>query len=653
MIPESPLNQMLDAARHGRWKVVDDLIAAGTPVNELHPDTRATIIAMLAENLLAANEDPKDKVNAYFRVNSLIERGGLILWAIYGAALGRHRDLMEALLNDLIRYDHKGVVLNPDDIKQGLNYAVLGAARSGNRVLVNELLERGASLNIVVRGAALGRYRDWVMELVNHNASLTEAISAAAQAGDAALVAELFPRGKEQDMRRTVVANAAFGGHADLLEQYFSDNDANHIQTAFVNAARGGHGGLVQTLLLKVPEGERKVWLGMYAALGAAQGGHVALLDEYLGANKDSQSSLSGMIRGHQFDLMNIILQRNKNNPRLPSTLIHCAESNGYLKTEKQATVFLAKIRDPDVRKDLVRYCNNLVKPFGHTHLLLSILQRANGPMKNHGLSYAAAVAWEQNRFGLKALLAYKESDFTVIPVDVRERIVQHIVGVQNLSQTDAHELSLAVIKAYTGVTERARTAAEARNQEESERATRHTAAHQAHGRWFDSLRPKMKMGRNGKTKAEVLRNEDNVEAQTNALCLRRHRTIKPKNFLTRSMRDTMEKFPEFRNVGALRHWIKSCAEYLSTRFEGLQKWRGSRLEGLLPHLANFPAESYDPRTLAAMLQIKKSSPQYANDTVVDILSDQPYWNDLLALFPGVEQALVENLNDDPVSRLA
>jgi hypothetical protein len=52
MTPLHPLNVMLDAARAGNWPKVDEMIAAGSVVNERHPDTQTPIIAILAsENL--------------------------------------------------------------------------------------------------------------------------------------------------------------------------------------------------------------------------------------------------------------------------------------------------------------------------------------------------------------------------------------------------------------------------------------------------------------------------------------------------------------------------------------------------------------------------------------------------------------------------
>jgi len=647
MIPESPLNQMLDAARHGQWKVVDNLIEAGTPVNEWHPDTQTPIIAMLAENLLAEKELPQERVNAYFRVNGLIERGGSLSWAIYGAALGRHPKLMEALLNDLVRYDNKGVALLPlHYIEDGLNWAVLGAARSGNRVLVADLLARGASVDWAVRGAVLGRHREYVLELLAQKASPEEAISAAAQVGDAALVSELFPKGEAIEMSRACVCGAALGGHSDLVSLNLNAN-GEWAREALRAAASGGHRALVTEILQTFPDPMLRAFnRNFYGSAGALEGGHVALLDEYLGQERDGRYALKLAIHAQQFDLLNRLATDNE---LFLSTLFRAAYELGFLKTEARATAFLAKIRDPFLRKQLLRhtqfYPNTSIDP-NLAVSLLSLLQRANGPMKKYGLRYPAALAWEQHKEVLPILLS-NAGHLAALPGDLKQRIAQHYVGVRNLSQADALSLYGATNKAYNGIKERCQAAAGRRTQEAAERA----CVRAVHDRRFITVVQEVRQSVNGRKKANALRVAESVEERTHALCIQRG-ILKPESFLPQSMRETMQEFPEFRTVLALRYWLKNCAQYMSTRFDRNQKLCAFQLKNLLPHFETFPVESADIRVIAEMLLMVKP-PGYYPYNVENLLLDQPYWKDLLALFPGVEQALVENLKDDPVSRLA
>jgi hypothetical protein len=277
-----------------------------------------------------------------------------------------------------------------------------------------ELLRQAEGLSEALRGTA------WI-----------PAIRGAAQAGDAALVAELFPQWDEKEMRRAAVAGAALGGHVDLLDLYLNDGD---VQQALSYAACGGHRAVVNKILLRFPEDQRIAWR-MHCVPGAADGGHVALLDEYLGSSEDSLFSLTGAVGGGQFDLMNQLLKRKGANTH---ALVSAAERCGYFKTEERAAAFLAKIHDPNIRKELARQSilqheamkrtialnPDFVAP---TRPLLPLLQRANEPMKQHGLSYATALAWEQNQYVLQTLLSGKECDFTVLPEGVRERIAQHI----------------------------------------------------------------------------------------------------------------------------------------------------------------------------------------------------------------------------------
>jgi len=642
MIPESPLNQMLDAARHGQWKVVDKLIQAGTPVNEWHPDTQTPIIAMLAENLLAANEDPKARVHAYFRVNGLIERGGSIFWALYGAAFGGNRDLMEELLKDLTRYDTKGVALFDGNYphEEGLNWAVMGAARSNNHTLMTDLRKRGASVDWAVRGAALGRQRDLVMELLDQGANWGGAMECAGQSGDGALVAELFTRWHSIDLSYTSILGAARGGHSELVKSLLAKNyTADRVRAALRGAASGGHRLLVTELLEKVPEEFRSENRRLHCGAGAFEGGHVALMEIYFGQPEAYGFGLKFALSAEQFELVNQRLT-----PEHTQQLYRAAIDLGYFHTEARREAFLAKIRDPEMRKALVRHEIRFDRV---SVVLLPSLQRANAPIKKYGLSYSAALVWYQHKEVLPILLSSAGS-LVALPGDLKQRIARYYVGVHVLNQADAHGLYTATNAAYSGVKERCQAAAVATTQLAEEYAKRG----KAHRFWLDGVCQKSTYSAKGHKKAMALRSAASMEEQIDALCMQRHSFITPKSFLPKSMREMMEKFPEFRNVLALRYWLSNCAEYMSTRFDRNQQFLGSRLKVFLPFLKNLSSECTDVRFLASILN-KTTSNSDGFSTIESILSWQPYWKDLLALFPGLEEALVEVMNEDPVSRLA
>jgi hypothetical protein len=83
----------------------------------------------------------------------------------------------------------------------------------------------------------------------------------------------------------------------------------------------------------------------------------------------------------------------------------------------------------------------------------------------------------------------------------------------------------------------------------------------------------------------------------------------------------------------------------MSTRFDRNQQALGLRLKSLLTQLENIPAESDDVATLALIIKTERTDQPYP-DSVIRILQNQPYWNDLLALFPGLPEAL----NEHPVN---
>jgi serine/threonine-protein phosphatase 6 regulatory ankyrin repeat subunit B len=247
--------EWVDAAREGNLARVQEMLAAGTDVDDADPSGWTALMwasygdhAAVVRALLAA--EPSANVNAVsnngWTALLIASQNGhtSIVRALLaaGADVGVARDGETAL--DVARYHGETEVVALLEAAQDAARELVEAARDGNLARVRELLDAGANVN----------------QADNH--------------GDTALMA------------------ASRYGHATVVEMLLAAGaDVNHADnrgwTALMWASRSSHAAIVEMLLAAGADANQADAYGGTALLYASYNGHVAIVTLLLSAGAD------------------------------------------------------------------------------------------------------------------------------------------------------------------------------------------------------------------------------------------------------------------------------------------------------------------------------------------------------------------------------
>ena len=241
------------AARNGRNRIVDDLIAAGADVNATNGRTTPLIEA--------ARYGFGKVVSALIKAGASLDAKGIYgRTALSWAAMNRHDDIMDDLIvaGADVNVDAPliEVAMNGSDTKimsamiaagaviDAQNHngytPLIWAAWNGNDKIVSMLLAHGADVNFTtdfggtaLRGAAQNGHGGIVSMLLSHGADVNA---------------------RAIDTEYTALILAAWNGHDEIVDDLINfgallDAQDNLGNTALIRAARSGHGKAVDILL--------------------------------------------------------------------------------------------------------------------------------------------------------------------------------------------------------------------------------------------------------------------------------------------------------------------------------------------------------------------------------------------------------------------
>jgi ankyrin repeat protein len=307
-------------------------------------------------------------------------------WAVYGAARGRHLDIMHQLIEQ----------------DACVNVAVRGAAHGGHFDIMNQLIKEGANLNNAAYGAALGGHHDIMHLLIEQGASRDVAVIGAAQTGHLDTMYQLIKEGAPLNY---AVCGAALGGHHDIMHQLIKQGAS--IDDAVDGATRGGYFDIMNELIKQgasldyavqgAVDGGHFDTMNQLIKQGAsidcamksvAEGGHADIMNQLLmqGASKDT--AVFGAALGGQHELLNQLMKQN-----LESLcwVEKGAIQNGHLKKQR-CLRYISCIDDPALRSILAIRANE-----GDETINVDLLQeksgRRNRIMNEYHLNYHQAQA--------------------------------------------------------------------------------------------------------------------------------------------------------------------------------------------------------------------------------------------------------------------
>ena len=214
----------------------------------------------------------------------------------------------------IIRAGYTGDTATLDKLKDSLHISsyCMGTAAAGNKELVLQCLDKGASPGWGLKGAAMGGQMEIVQLLLDKGAGPDFGLSGAAMGGHMDIVQLMLDKGA---LPAAGLYNAAEGGHMDivrlLLDKGGDPNDG------LWGAAYGGHMDIVQLMLSK---GATDYYLGLW---GAADGGHMDIVKLLLEKGADPNTGLCCAVRGGQMDMVELLLAQ-------PGIDVNREDEDGY-----------------------------------------------------------------------------------------------------------------------------------------------------------------------------------------------------------------------------------------------------------------------------------------------------------------------------------
>ena len=283
-----PLDLLLTAARNGDEAAIIRILKTGQLINEIHPIHHEAVITTVAgEN----NEKA---------VTLLIRHGALPRLAVEGAAKGNHNALMTRLATSnpgCEKWAVRGAARSNRKLKLGQsvtghpaiasalkNWAVYGAAAGDHKVLMDELIAERAAYDFAVRGAAQVDNEVLMDRLIAAGANLTWAVYGAAVGGHEVLMDRLIAAGASQDF---AVYGAAAGGHEVLMDRLIAAGASQNL--AVEGAAYGGYEVLMNRLIAAGASQD-------HAVRGATNGENEVLVDRLLSAGASQSGAVTGAI---------------------------------------------------------------------------------------------------------------------------------------------------------------------------------------------------------------------------------------------------------------------------------------------------------------------------------------------------------------------
>ena len=278
-------------------------------------------------------------------VDDLLQRGASLNWAVFGAA----QEKASVIINDPTK-ESIGLIDNLLQRGANIRYAVFGAALAGNKIRVEELLERpGANINEALEGAEMGhqhrlsktlRTRPEVditrktfyeqgaalhgpkslekqLKKLGNAANMDNAALGAGMRGDLRSTKKLLRLGAQSQAGSR---GAAFAGKTTVMLTLLGNNPPKkNVNETIHGAAKGGHTVLVETLLKQYKANIN------FAIQGTACSGHTDLLEKLLKNSKQKKISIRHAIKA--------------------------ATQNGHLTSEENVFRFLVFFKDDKIRK--------------------------------------------------------------------------------------------------------------------------------------------------------------------------------------------------------------------------------------------------------------------------------------------------------------
>jgi len=185
-------------------------------------------------------------------IDTLLNMGAKITWALLGACEGGHFDLVHLLID-------KGInVLNKSDNLQAWNFALGGACLSGHVGIVQFIMDKGVNnFNIGLQGACQGGHLNLIQLMIDRGANEWNfGLRSACRGGHINVVQMMIDRGANE-------WNCGFYGACENgsieLVQLMIDKGAYDWDSGLFYACVGGHKKIVQMMIAKGEEEWRKM----------------------------------------------------------------------------------------------------------------------------------------------------------------------------------------------------------------------------------------------------------------------------------------------------------------------------------------------------------------------------------------------------------
>lgn len=197
--------------------------------------------------------------------------------------------------------------------------AVLGLAQSkdeGAIELMIELLEKGANEDSAVLGAAKINSEKLVTTLIDFGASISWALYGAAQNGHVELVNKLLDQVPEGNVRALAMTAQGYaqGGYFEQVDELLHDellikgDMSADLGGVILGAAQGGYADKMWRYLQQAES--LKLNLIDKAVLGAAQGGHIALMEELIKLGGSMDQAVYGLTHARRYEEVDKLLER-------------------------------------------------------------------------------------------------------------------------------------------------------------------------------------------------------------------------------------------------------------------------------------------------------------------------------------------------------